>query len=126
MILLLGPERNKILSILQGVDTEKLANQLNLGSAINGVHQSHEEKDKLREILGKVVDSQYPATCHKVVEKVANALETLPPPDIKRAGEIRNVCSSKGVLKSSVTYKYPIYHNAALLMWKTSYYSNSS
>ena len=99
MILLLGPERNKILSILQGVDTEKLANQLDLGSAINGVHQSHEDKDKLREILGKVVDSQYPATCHKVVEKVANALETLPTPDIKRAGEIGNVCSSKGVLK---------------------------
>ena len=52
---------------------------------------------QLREVVKRFINSQDPEPCCHTAEKIANALETLKPPDHHRAaGVLRSICTSIG------------------------------
>ena len=97
--LIIGPQRNKIEQILQGVDWRVLANQLDLTDEVASIDGACQNLEcKLREVVNRFINRQDLEPCHMTVEKIARALETLPKPLTKIPAELRNVCSPTGRL----------------------------
>jgi hypothetical protein len=94
-----GPQRNQIVSILDGVGWEELANQLNLEDEIHAIAGACQQDEnpvacRFRKIVDRFINSQDLKPCRKTVEKIASALEELK--YTKQANLIRSVCPSTG------------------------------
>ena len=96
----IGPQRNQIVSILDGVDWVELANQLNLEDEIHAIAGACQQENpvacRLRQIVDRFINSQDLEPCYMTAEKIAGVLEALK--YTKQADLIRSVCPSKGGL----------------------------
>ncbi|CAI8041760.1 hypothetical protein GBAR_LOCUS23171, partial [Geodia barretti] len=97
----IGPQRNQIVSILDGVDWVELANQLNLKDEIHAIAGACQQENpvacRLRQIVDRFINSHDLEPCYMTVEKIAGALETLQFPHTKKADQLRRrVCPSTG------------------------------
>ena len=97
----IGPQRNQIVSILDGVDWVELANQLNLENEIHDIVGACQQENpvacRLRQIVDRFINSQRLEPCYTTVENIAGALEALQFPHTKKADQLRRrVCPLTG------------------------------